>query len=72
MAHEPKWAHHLFLYDPQAKNDFYIFKWLKSILEKNHISWDENYMEIQILVSIHKVLNFVNKNFVEIHFLSLH
>lgn len=27
-------------------------------------------MEIQILVSINKVLNFVNKNFVEVHFLS--
>lgn len=40
MAHEPKRAHHLFLYGPQAKNDFYVFKWLKSILEKNHISWD--------------------------------
>lgn len=26
--------------------------------------------EIQILVSINKVLNFVNKNFVEVHFLS--
>lgn len=40
--------------------------------EESYFMRCENYMEIQILVSIHKVLNFVNKNFVETHFLSLH
>ena len=60
---------HLFLGGPQAKNDFYIFKWLKSIHKKDisrdvKIVWNST-------VSTNKVLNFVNKKFVGI-FLSRH
>lgn len=39
MAHEPKWAHYLFLDGPWAKNNFYVFKWLKRNKE-NKISLD--------------------------------
>lgn len=42
MVHGSNPAHHLFLYSLQAKNDFYIFKWLgkKSKEESSFMAWE--------------------------------
>lgn len=34
VVHGPNLAHWMFLNDPEAKNGFYICKWLKKIKEK--------------------------------------
>lgn len=63
-SREPKRAHPLLMHGLGTQEDFlHIYK--KIVF---HEMW--KFCEVQILASISKVLNFVNKNFAQIHFLS--
>lgn len=55
MACKQTWPK-LYVYVPPVKNDFCIFKWLKENQKKKHVLGHLKLYEIQISVSIHKIL----------------
>lgn len=47
IAHGPHLAYRLFLCNLQARNGFYIFKWLETTQRRNDFVIHENYVKFQ-------------------------